>query len=99
VPSSISFRSKPDDFVPCLNILKVVLPVPEGILPPLCGKIFESRGSYLEDICWMGEQEFAGWIGARNNCERTPEVMKSPIPPGIIHSISNRNRDKRRFRV
>jgi hypothetical protein len=36
--SSISFRSKPYDFVPCLNLLKVILPVPEVILPPFLGQ-------------------------------------------------------------
>jgi hypothetical protein len=42
VPSSISFRSKRHNFVPCLNPLKVILPV----LPSLSGKIFESRERY-----------------------------------------------------
>jgi hypothetical protein len=45
----------------------------------------------LENICWMGEEGFAGWIGARNN--------GGTIPLRIVHSSSNLHPDKRRFRV
>jgi hypothetical protein len=53
----------------------------------------------FEDICWMGEQGFAGWIGGRNNGGITSEVRKGTIPLRIVHSISDHNPDKRRFRV
>jgi hypothetical protein len=53
----------------------------------------------LEGICWMGESGFAGWIGARNDGGRASEVRKSIIPLRIVHSISHRNPDKRRFMV
>jgi hypothetical protein len=46
MPSSISFRARPYDFVPCFNLLKAILPVPEVILPSLSRKIFESRERY-----------------------------------------------------
>jgi hypothetical protein len=59
----------------------------------------KSRVFDLEDIYWMAEQRFAGWIGARNNDGRTPEVRKSTIPLQIVLSVSNRNPDKRRFRI
>jgi hypothetical protein len=84
VLSSISFRPKPYDLVPCLNLLKVILPVPEVILPSLSGQIFKSRERYLEDICWMRVYGFAGWIRARNSGWGTSEVRKSTIPLGIV---------------
>jgi hypothetical protein len=52
----------------------------------------KARALDLEDICWMAEQGFAGWIGAR-----TWEVRKSAILLRIIHSISNHSPDKMRF--
>jgi hypothetical protein len=79
VPSSLSFRSKPYDFVSCLSLLKVIPPIPEVILPSLSGKIFESREIHLDDICWMGEQGFAGWIGVRNNGGRSEEEYHSTV--------------------
>jgi hypothetical protein len=54
VPSSISFRSKPYDFVPCLNQLKVILPVPEVILFLFLGK-FVGWGS--RDLLVGSERE------------------------------------------
>jgi hypothetical protein len=53
----------------------------------------------LEAICWMREQGFAGWMGARNNGGRTSEVRRSTIPLRIVHSLSNCNPEKRRLRV
>jgi hypothetical protein len=47
VPSSISFRFKSYDFVPCLDLLMVILLVLEVILPSLSGKICESRERYI----------------------------------------------------
>jgi hypothetical protein len=98
-PSSISFCSKPYDFVPRLNLLKLILSIPEVILPSLSGKIFESRQRYLEEICWMGESGFVGRIGAKKNGGRTLEVRKSAISLQIICSITNHNPDKRKFRI
>jgi hypothetical protein len=87
----MSFRSKRYDFVPCLNLLNVILPVPEVVLPSLSGRIFESEGITIA--------EFVGRIRARNNGGRTSEVRKSTISPRIVHSISNCNPDNRRFRI
>jgi hypothetical protein len=59
----------------------------------------KSRLFDFEDICEMGEYGFPGWTGVGNNGGRTSEVRKSTIPLRIIHSISNRNPDKKRLRV
>jgi hypothetical protein len=59
----------------------------------------KSRVLDLEGICWMEEYGFTGWIGARNNGGRNSEVRKTTIALPIVHSISNYNLDKRRFKV
>jgi hypothetical protein len=46
MPSSISFCSKLSNFIACLNLLKVILPIREVILLSLSGKIFDSRERY-----------------------------------------------------
>jgi hypothetical protein len=53
----------------------------------------------LEDIFWMGESGFAGWIGAKKNGGRTSQMMKSTIALRVVLSISTHIPDKRRFRV
>jgi hypothetical protein len=58
-----------------------------------------SRFPFWENIQLMRALLFASWIWARNNGGRTLDVTKSIIPLRTIHSISNPNPDKRRFRV
>jgi hypothetical protein len=52
MPSSISFRPKPSDFGPCVNRLKLILPVPEVVFPSLYGKIVESQERHYCEIRW-----------------------------------------------
>jgi hypothetical protein len=47
----------------------------------------------------MGKSRFAGWIRVRNNGGRTSEVRTSTIPLRVMHSISHRDPNKRRFRM
>jgi hypothetical protein len=89
VPSSISFRSKPYDFVPCLNLRKIILPVPDVILPSLSGKLFESREC---DDC-----ENFRRVLSRGICAGF--VVVDLYELRIVLSISNRNPEERRFRV
>jgi hypothetical protein len=90
MPSLIPFRSKPYDFVPFLNLLNIILPVPGVILPSLSGKIFESReryycGNFIKSA--FGPGIYAVFTVADHYEMR------------IVLSISNRNPDKRRFMV
>jgi hypothetical protein len=59
----------------------------------------KSRVLDLEDICWMWEQGFVGWIEATNDGARTSDVRMSTIPLRIVLSISNRNLNERICRV
>jgi hypothetical protein len=50
VPSSISFSSKPYDFIPCLNLLKVILPVPGLFSTPFLGQYSNHESATVEVI-------------------------------------------------
>jgi hypothetical protein len=92
VPSLISFRPKPSGFILrlCLNLLKVILPVPEVIILSLSGKIFESRERFYCGIRWLDrseEQSRENLVYSISNYNPDKRRLKVFIP---LRSLSGR---------